>query len=131
MQQMESARMAEKKTKPRAHRVATIISATLVTEQGQKIVVRVRNFSETGLGISADQPLRIGEVVLIELRNLRMAGEVVRRNGNLFGIRVDSQINIDEMTSRQINKTKFEVSDMHKIADKAYRPSLISRKPAD
>lgn len=122
--------MSEKQVKSRAQRFAVIIIATLINEGGQNIPIRVRNFSETGLGVSADQPLSIGEKVRIDLRGLRLAGQVVRRTGSVFGIRVDSQIKVDEITRRPASKTIFVVSDIHKIENRAYRPGLKRPKSA-
>jgi PilZ domain len=111
----------------RALRFGVLMSAKLTNEHGATIAVRVRNFSETGLSVSSDAPFRIGENVQIELRDIRISGEIVRSEGTLYGIHAYSQIDTEKLAKKPVSNNAFVVSDLHKLSEKTYRPGVKRR----
>jgi PilZ domain len=120
----EVAKVAEPETKARAQRVTVIMSATIINEQGVQASARIRNFSATGFGLTTELPLRIGEQVRIQLRDLSVSGQVMRRSGAIYGIKATGEIDLAELSQQRAQKKNFVVSDLHKIAERAYRPGL-------
>ena len=116
--------MAERETKARAHRVTVIMSATLINEQGVQAPARIRNFSATGFGLTTELPLRIGEQVRIQLRDRTVSGQVMRRSGAIYGIKATGEIDLAELSQQRAQKKNFVVSDLHKIAERTYRPGV-------
>jgi hypothetical protein len=123
----EVARVAEQETKARAQRVTVIMSATLINEQGLQVPARSRNFSASGFGLITELPLRIGEQVHIQLRDLSVSGQVMRRSGAIYGIKATGEIDQAELSQKPDQKNNFVVSDLHKIAERAYRPGVKKR----
>jgi hypothetical protein len=118
--------MVEEKQRERAHRLPVMISATLVTPGGQRLAVRIRNFSETGIGLMSDTLLMVGEPVKIELRDSRITGHVVRQYGNIHGIQVTKRIDVTSLAKRPASDDIFVVSKLHRISEKTYRPRIKS-----
>jgi PilZ domain len=120
----EVSKVAEAETKAREQRVTVIMSATIISEQGLQAPARIRNFSATGFGLTTELPLRIGEQVRIQLRDLSVSGQVMRRSGAIYGIKATGEIDLAELSQRRAQKKNFVVNDLHKIAERAYRPGV-------
>jgi PilZ domain len=120
----EVAKVAEPETKARAQRVTVIMSATLIDEQGVQASARIRNFSATGFGLTTELPLRIGEQLCVKLRDLTILGKVVRHNRAVYGIQIIGEIDLAELSQQRAQKKNFVVSDLHKIAERTYRPGV-------
>jgi hypothetical protein len=116
--------MVEEKQRARAHRLPVMISATLVTPAGQRLAVRIRNFSETGIGLMSETPLMVGEPVKIELRDSHVSGHIVRQYGNVHGVQVTKRIDVASLSKRPVSDNIFVVRNMHRVSAKSYRPRI-------
>jgi PilZ domain len=112
----------------RQPRVALYIQAHCTNEAGELFVVRVKNLSETGVGGSCSgvPPVSVGEEITLDLRDARrIRGEVVRVDRNIIGIAFSRRLNAERLDIKAWwTGPSFEVADMHKVADRCWRPGF-------
>jgi PilZ domain len=100
------------------------MSGTLITEAALQTPARIRNLSATGFALTTTMPLRIGEAVVVKLRDVSVSGHVIRDTGTAYGIKIEGEIDLARLTQKPDQKNNFVVSNLHKISETAYRPRI-------
>jgi hypothetical protein len=97
---------------------------------GQIVLVRVRNLSETGLGGVVEKGLSFvdGETVKIMFRGQRMvSGKIIWVRNKGFGVTFDRIVDPKEILDAIHGaQPSFEVDDMHKVEDRCWRPATLA-----
>jgi hypothetical protein len=106
------------------------ISSVLTREQ----TILIRNISPRGLGGSAlEQPLPIGVDVTVTLSTAVVTGKVRWSKGKSFGIRLDTEIDLDQLSEAQKGITSNPIGGdwkvrhlhRHEYAEATNRPRRI------
>ncbi len=112
----------------RKPRKSLLLQAQCYNETEQLFQITVKNLSEAGVGGNciAVPPVSIGEPVSLTLRDVKgIPGRVIWIAGKSLGVAFDRPLNAARLDLKGCwTGPKFEIDEMHQIAERCYRPGF-------